>query len=135
MSESATAYAKAGTVVMSIVRYIRPAILGIDSCFNQSIIAIVPSDQYRASYLYPLLCSNVNTYMKLRTGAQQPHINKQTVDETVLVLPPNNVLARYYMLVDKLFDAQLNVSKEGKSLTNLRDFLLPLLMNGQVMFK
>lgn len=135
MTESTTEHAKAGAVVMSIVRYIRPAILGIDSCFNQSVISIVPSNKYRTSYIYPMLCSCVDTYMKLRTGAQQPHINKQTVDTTRLVTPPDDILNRYYKLVDKLFVEQLNISKESKSLTDLRDFLLPLLMNYQVTFK
>lgn len=34
---SATSFAPAGSVLLSITRYIRPSILAIDACFNQSV--------------------------------------------------------------------------------------------------
>ena len=52
---SATAFAPKGSVLLSITRYIRPAILGIDACFNQSVVAIIPNEQYHTAFLYPFL--------------------------------------------------------------------------------
>lgn len=135
MHNSSTAFAKAGSVVMSIVRYIRPAILGIDTCFNQSVISIDQSERYKSSFIYPMICSHVSEYMALRSGAQQPHINKGIVDNTLLVCPIKNVLEKYYGQVDGLYKMQLILAKETRHLASLRDFLLPLLMNGQVTFK
>ena len=135
MNKSSTAFAKAGSIVMSIVRYIRPAILGIDTCFNQSVVSIAQNDKYKSSYIYPMICSHISEYMALRTGAQQPHINKETVDNTLLVCPPRNILKMYYNRVDEIYKMQLCVAKETKNLTSLRNFLLPLLMNDQVTFK
>ena len=135
MNNSATAFAEAGAVVMSITRYIRPSILGINACFNQSVVAVKPTHRFHTSYIYPLMKSNVDRYMKLRTGAQQPHINKETVEETLFLCPSEHILRKYYPIVESLYEQQMNISKESIELTSLRDFLLPMLMNGQVSFK
>lgn len=135
LKNSATSFASAGAVVMSITRYIRPSILGIDACFNQSVIAVIPNEQIHSTYLYLFMLSQVERYMRLRTGAQQPHINKETVDSTLITLPVDSVLNQFYDRVEPLFERQMIAMKEAKELECLRDFLLPLLMNGQVTFK
>lgn len=117
---------------MSITRYIRPAILGIDACFNQSVVAVIPTEQIHTAFIYPLLKSNVNKYLVLRTGAQQPHINKDIVEQTLFVRPNDKVLKEYYQRVEPLYKQQLNTAKETQTLINLRDFLLPMLLNGQI---
>lgn len=135
LKNSATSFASAGAVVMSITRYIRPSILGIDACFNQSVIAVIPNEQIHSTYLYLFMLSQVERYMRLRTGAQQPHINKETVDSTLITLPVDSVLNRFYDRVEPLFERQMIAMKEAKELESLRDFLLPMLMNGQVKVK
>ena len=120
---------------MSITRYIRPSILGIDACFNQSVIAVIPNEQIHSTYLYLFMLSQVERYMRLRTGAQQPHINKETVDSTLITLPVDSVLNQFYDRVESLFERQMIAMKEAKELESLRDFLLPMLMNGQVKVK
>ncbi len=132
---SATAFAPKGSVLLSITRYIRPAILGIDACFNQSVVAIIPNEQYHTAFLYPFLLSQVDRYMSLRTGAQQPHINKEIIDKTHIICVPDKVLKKYYEATEIIYDIWLNLEKENDELTSLRNFLLPLLMNGQVSFK
>lgn len=132
LKNSATSFASAGAVVMSITRYIRPSILGIDACFNQSVIAVIPNEQIHSTYLYLFMLSQVERYMRLRTGAQQPHINKETVDSTLITLPVDSVLNQFYDRVEPLFERQMIAMKEAKELESLRDFLLPMLMNGQV---
>ena len=135
LKNSATSFASAGAVVMSITRYIRPSILGIDACFNQSVIAVIPNEQIHSTYLYMFMLSQVERYMRLRTGAQQPHINKETVDSTLITLPVDSVLNQFYDRVEPLFERQMIAMKEAKELESLRDFLLPILMNGQVKVK
>lgn len=131
MKKSATEYSPAGSVALSITRYLRASILAVDSCFNQSVVTIEENELLRKEYLFPFIVSQIPRYMLLRTGAQQPHINKETVAETVFVLPPKNVLAAYYRLVSSLYKAIINYAKEEKQMTSLRDWLLPMLMNGQ----
>ena len=70
--------------------------------------------------------------MGLRTGAQQPHINKGTIDETLIVIPNPDVLERYYKTAGPIIDGIMTRAFENQHLTQLRDWLLPMLMNGQV---
>ncbi|MEF3088599.1 restriction endonuclease subunit S [Raoultella scottii] len=133
-NSSATLLSK-GTVVISIVRYIRPSILGIDAATNQSVVGIRESDIYKSSFIYPYFCSEVPRLMSLRTGAQQPHINKGVIDESPIALPPSSTLVEYYKLANPVFDKIMAVAFQNHELVRLRDWLLPLLMNGQVTVK
>ncbi len=134
MKESATSFSKAGDVLLSITRYIRPSILGIDACYNQSVVAVVQNEKYRTAFLYPFLASNVDIYMSLRTGAQQPHINKDTVDNTVIVCPLDEIMSKYYEVVEPLYSMLIDRAKENLNLERMVRFLKPLLINKQVKF-
>lgn len=129
---SATSFAPAGSVLLSITRYIRPSILAIDACFNQSVVAILESQALHTEFLYPFMQSQVPRYLTLRAGAQQPHINKETVSETCFSIPTELILARYYDKVAPVFNQLILAAKAVDQLSSLRDWLLPMLMNGQV---
>lgn len=132
IDNSATVLLRTGSVALSITRYIRPTILGIDACINQSVVGIEESPIYKHSFLYPFIESQVSKYMGLRTGAMQPHINKAMVEDTPIICPPDRVLHEYYKTADPLFAQIMTIARESFELAQLRDFLLPLLMNGQV---
>ena len=135
IENSAATLLPKGTVVISIVRYIRPSILGIDAATNQSVVGIRENDIYKSSFIYPYFCSEVPRLMGLRTGAQQPHINKGVIDESPIAIPPSSTLAEYYKLANPVFDKIMAVAFQNHELVKLRDWLLPLLMNGQVTVK
>lgn len=135
LEHSAACLLPKGTVVISIVRYIRPSILGVDAATNQSVVGIKETDIFKSSFIYPYLCGQVPKFMALRTGAQQPHINKKVIDDNIIIIPINNVLELYYKIANPIFDKIMTVAFENKHLIELRDFLLPMLMNGQVTVK
>ena len=130
--ESATSFAPAGSILLSITRYIRPSILEIDACFNQSVVAVLENETLRMPFLFPFIQSQISRYMMLRTGAQQPHINKETVDSTWMVVPTRDILDRYYVLTKPMYDQLVIAAKQNLELSRMRDWLLPMLMNGQV---
>lgn len=129
---SATTLMPKGTCVLSITRHLRPSILGVDSCANQSVVGIFESDQIKSSFIYPYLVNDIPRLMTLRSGAQQPHINKGTVDDSLILIPTMEILNDYYSRVDSVYGKILNNTFQNKHLTKLRDWLLPMLMNGQV---
>ena len=131
LNSSATAYAPKGSVTLSITRHLRPSILAIDACINQSVVAIKETEHLRKEYLYPLINREIPRYMTLRTGAQQPHINKETVESTWIIIPPAGILDKYYLTVSPIYHSIIENAIEIESLTKQRDELLPLLMNGQ----
>lgn len=80
VDHSAATILPKGSVLISIVRYIRPSILAIDACTNQSVVGIYESKEIKNTYIYPYLLNEVPRLMVTRTGAQQPHINKASID-------------------------------------------------------
>ncbi|MDI5895346.1 MULTISPECIES: restriction endonuclease subunit S [Flavobacterium] len=129
---SATTLMPAGTCVLSITRHLRPSILAIEACANQSVVGIFESEKFKSSFIYPYLKNEIPRLMTLRSGAQQPHINKGTVDESLMIDPSILVLEKYYKKANPIYKQIINNSFQNQELSSLRDWLLPMLMNGQV---
>lgn len=132
IDNSAATLLPKGTVVISIVRYIRPSILGIDAATNQSVVGIRENENLKKSFIYPYFCNEVPRLMGLRGGAQQPHINKGTIDDSPIVIPSPDILESYYKFADLFYKEIINIAFQNKELTKLRDWILPMLMNGQI---
>lgn len=135
IKNSATSLMPKGTCALSITRHLRPTILAVDACANQSVVGIYENEEFKSSFIYPYLVNEIPRLMSLRTGAQQPHINKGIVDASPITLPPKSCLNAYYEKVNSIYDQINNLAFQNKELTELRDWLLPMLMNGQVTVK
>lgn len=79
-------------------------------------------------YIKKILCS-------LAMKAAQPGLNQPSVESVPTLIPNKEVVIKFNNLIDIYFDKIFINSNESKHLSSLRDFLLPLLMNGQVGFK
>lgn len=132
LNGSSTEFLPKGSVLISITRYLRVTILNIDACINQSVAGFAETELLKYPYTYFALTAEVPRLMKLRTGAQQPHINKEIIEESPLLLPPENLLLQYYAKSSPILNTLIKRSEETEELTHLRDSLLPMLMNGQV---
>jgi type I restriction enzyme S subunit len=132
LQNSAAKNLPAGTVILSIVRHLRASILGIEAATNQSVLGIIESSTMKHCFIYPYIIREIPRLMVLRTGAQQPHINKGVLDESPLVVPDEFTLAAYTRLTAPLYLQMKNHHQQNQELTKLRDWLLPMLMNGQV---
>ena len=135
MKNSATSFAPKGSVLISITRYIRASILKIDACFNQSVVAVIPNSDFKTAFLYPFIVSKIPLYMSLRTGAQQPHINKGTVENTYIAIPPKNIMNEYIKNIEDVYQDVLNATKDAAKNIKIGDFSMPSLMNGQATVK
>jgi type I restriction enzyme S subunit len=135
LQNSAAKLLPQGTVILSIVRHIRASILGIEAATNQSVVGVLETDKFKHCFIYPYLVREIPRLMALRTGAQQPHINKGVLDESLLALPDEAILEAYTNIVGPLFLQIKNCHLQNRELTQLRDWLLPMLMNGQVTVK
>lgn len=106
-----------------------------DSQTNQQINSIVCKNKNNLYYFV----SAIKDYFKYCTGAKSGNIfdnmNKEDFASIELIAPSENVLERYGEKVEPIYHKIKSCIKENEELKNLRDFLLPLLMNGQVQFK
>ncbi|MFD1771112.1 restriction endonuclease subunit S [Sphingobacterium suaedae] len=132
INNSSTQLLKKGSVLLSITRHLRVNILGIDACINQSIAGLEESENIKKSYIYYAISNDIERLMSLRTGAQQPHINKTIVDDSPFLIPSHLVLSMYYNITEPIIERIINNAKQNQELAKLRDWLLPMLMNGQV---
>ncbi len=134
IQNSATDLLPKGSVMLSITRHLRPSILAIDACANQSVVGIKEKGDVKCYYLYPYLQNEIPRLMSMRSGAQQPHINKEIVDESFILLPSrnSNILKTYNSKVGHFYESIINNAFQNQKLSELRDWLLPMLMNGQV---
>lgn len=134
IEKSATDLLPKGTTLLSITRHLRPTILAIYACANQSVVGIKEKGDIKSCYIYPYLKNEIPRFLVLRTGAQQPHINKETVDSSLMILPSDNstILNDYNKIAGPLYNQIINNAFQNQHLSSLRDWLLPMLMNGQV---
>lgn len=60
------------------------------------------------------------------------NLTNQQFDEILFAVPDSVILKEYEERVNVIYEQMGRKDMENKELTTLRDFLLPLLMNGQV---
>lgn len=132
IDNSATKLMPVGTTVVSITGNIRASVLAIESCANQSVVGIYETDKLKHSYIYPLISSLLNKYAAISTGNCQTHINKGTIEDTVVVVPPEAILESYNAICAPIYKKIQSTALQNKELISLRNFFLPLLMNGQI---
>ena len=83
--------------------------------------------------LYCILQAQSTLYKKANTGSTVPHANRKFIEE--IKIPIKSDMSEFSTVFDNIFNIIIFNKKENQELASLRDFLLPLLMNGQVGFK
>lgn len=71
----------------------------------------------------------------IKTGSIQMKINQQKMNGILLPNIPSGLIEKANIIFNDIDKQIIYRNKENKELISLRDFLLPLLMNGQVGFK
>ena len=73
------------------------------------------------------------SYLVSRAGnSAYPAVLPSAFGEYEITVPPRDLLDRFADQTERMFELRQNCFDEIQSLSSLRDFLLPLLMNGQV---
>ena len=76
---------------------------------------------------------NVEEVLKNQSaGTIMKNISQSVLTDMAVSLPPQNLLLKFNSIIDNLFEQMKNVQRQNQELTQLRDWLLPMLMNGQV---
>ena len=71
----------------------------------------------------------------LAHGATQKAVNASDIENILLIIPTLDTLKQFNDKVYSLLEMKLEIIKQNQELISLRDFLLPLLMNGQAVIK
>ena len=74
----------------------------------------------------------VNNLDKVVSGSAQPQITRTNFAPLKVITPNESLLKLYSDIINPMFNKRINRIQQNAKLTQLRDFLLPMLMNEQV---
>jgi len=83
-------------------------------------------------YVYFVLKQNEQAATSKSGGSIMPNISQDVLKELKITIPDTQILRQFNKAVSPLFSTIIKNRQESANLAQLRDFLLPLLMNGQV---
>lgn len=85
-------------------------------------------------YILPFILDKIKPSMDkvFFQGTGLRHLQKNLLREYSLCIPDNDVLKKFEKIACDIFVQQHNLLAENRKLESLKEFLLPLLMNGQV---
>tara|TARA_R110001583_G_scaffold75830_1_gene208337 strand:- start:1544 stop:2782 length:1239 start_codon:yes stop_codon:yes gene_type:complete len=102
---------------------------------NQGFKSFVPNKGYPTEFIYFTVKNNLKTIIQYSSGSTFKEVSGTVLKTVKIALPPKKIVDGYKKQVENLFSKQSVLEQENEQLINLRDWLLPMLMNGQVTVK
>lgn len=99
---------------------------------NQGYIAILDNKGYSKEFIYLWLKINIDVVHSFSNGSTFMEISKSAFKTMQLQIPPKQVLTNFQILVKPLFEKIKSNLIQIRTLTTLRDTLLPKLMSGEI---
>ena len=121
-----------GTVLMSSrapIGYL--AIASDELCTNQGFKSVVPHG-YSSEYVFQTLYLMMPYIKNFGVGSTFAEVSKDELSNMKILLPNKSVEKRFAEKTSCIAKLRETLELENQQLTSLRDFLLPMLMNGQV---
>ena len=122
-----------GTLLMSSrapIGYL--AIAQMPIAINQGYIAMPPGSTLPPIYMLHWCQQNMDTIKNHANGSTFMEISKKAFRPLQILVPPAEILERFVGTASSLFDRLVENERQAKSLTALRDTLLPRLISGQL---
>ena len=108
------------------------SVLEAKTVYSGFIIASEVNDLIFKNLIFYYL-KNIEEVLKNQSaGTIMKNISQSVLTEMRISLPPQNVLLKFNTIIHSLFEQMKNVQKQIQHLQSLRDWLLPMLMNGQI---
>ncbi|MFT5759827.1 MAG: type I restriction enzyme S subunit [Alteromonadaceae bacterium] len=126
-----------GTILMAMYGATagKVSFINFEATTNQAICAINPHNENYNFYLKFGLEDLYDYLVNLSSGSARDNLSQDKIKELKFSIPTGELLEKYHLKVQPMMDKILSNMKENSELTELRDWLLPMLMNGQVTVK
>lgn len=105
---------------------------GAGMAMNQSCYALRAKTEVSHVFLFFLAKELIHHLQVKSSGSVFDSIVSNDIELTNLAIPKNEVIGSFAAIVEPAFEKIANNTKQNQLLAQLRDWLLPLLMNGQV---
>lgn len=110
----------------------KASFLTFEASTNQAICAIMLTDIRMRYYLKNVIEDLYQYLVKLSTGSARDNLSQDMIRNIKVVIPSNDILDRFYDFSNNIIKEITKKQQENAQLTQLRDWLLPMLMNRQV---
>lgn len=107
------------------------AISSNEICTNQGFKSIVQNAGYHEYFIYYLIKRNVPAIAQQGVGTTFKEVSKDTLSNFAVPLPPKSLVNNFAEKVTPLCEKRCILEEENHELKRVRDWLLPMLMNGQ----
>jgi type I restriction enzyme S subunit len=103
---------------------------------NQHIFKVT-SEKYPKSFVYFQLLNYLETFRMIANNRRTTmgHITIEHLKQSRIFVPTSDIIRKVDSMVSPILSQQVELKQQNKHLTALHDYLLPLLMNGQVSVK
>ena len=108
------------------------AIATTEATTNQGFIVILPDERWNPGFIYEWLDSKGTELAALGSGATFKEITKGSFKSFPFVVPTQSVLDDYRVATEPLENQVHFLEQQTRSLSALRDLLLPKLVTGQI---
>ena len=99
---------------------------------NQGFKSFVPKNIFSSEFIFFSIQSLIPEIEANSSGSTFKEVSTSTLRTIKTILPTENILLAFDILIKPIFKKQDCVELENQELASLRDWLLPMLMNGQV---
>lgn len=99
---------------------------------NQGFKSLVPVDGFSTEYVFLTVELYLPSIIKKASGSTFAEISASTLKTVEVTDPPKKLIEKFTFTVAPFFAKQDVLEQENQELASLRDWLLPMLMNGQV---
>lgn len=129
-----TEYVNMGDIVAGMDAEFIPHIWkGNTGLLNQRVCKLMPQQTSISNlFVLYLMKPELEFVQSYKTGTTVSHLGKADIDKFVVVLPPLKVVEECSKILDSILQRIKNISAESRTLSLLRDTLLPRLMSGEI---
>lgn len=110
----------------------KASLLTFEATTNQAICAIMPNDEKYLIFLKTKLEQMYNYLVNLSSGSARDNLSQDKIKELQISIPTDELLEKFHLATRTMYEKIIVNSKENSELIKLRDWLLPMLMNGQI---
>jgi type I restriction enzyme S subunit len=99
---------------------------------NQGFKSFIPGSEYSTAFIYYTIKRSLRTITQYASGSTFKEVSAAVLKTVKIALPDPDVVDQFTTAVAPIFKRQDLLEQESLQLGQLRDWLLPMLMNGQI---
>jgi type I restriction enzyme S subunit len=123
-----------GTILMAMYGATagKVSLINFEASTNQAICAIIPTHQHYRYFIKFKLETLYEFLVNLSSGSARDNLSQEKIRELKFAIPDNSLLKIFHKKIESSMNKILENLTQNQELSSLRDWLLPMLMNGQI---